>query len=43
MDSARPGQAVSLIGLKLHVLAEGARCDIESRTAIAPEREPAKV
>ncbi len=43
MDSARPGQAVSLIGLKLHVLAEGARYDIESRTAIAPEREPAKV
>ena len=43
MDSARPGQAVSLIGLTLHVLAEGAKYDIENRTAIAPEREPAKV
>ena len=43
MDSAKPGQTVSLIGLKLHVLAEGARYDIEKRAAIAPEREPAQV
>ncbi|NNF57287.1 MAG: cyanophycinase [Rhodothermaceae bacterium] len=38
MDSARPGDAVSLIGMKLHVLAAGARYDIEHRKAMAPER-----
>lgn len=41
MDSARPGEPVSLIGLKLHVLAEGARYDIENRMAMAPERASA--
>ncbi len=41
MDSARPGEPVSLIGLQLHVLAEGAQYDIENRTAIAPERSTA--
>ena len=40
MDSARPGEPVSLIGLRLHVLAEGAKYDIEKRIAIPPEREP---
>ena len=36
MDSARPGDAVSLIGVKLHVLAAGARYDIENRKEFAP-------
>ena len=40
MDSARPGEPVSLIGLKLHILAEGARYDIGKRLAIAPESQP---
>lgn len=40
MDSARPGEPVSLIGLKLHVLAEGARYDLTNRIATPPEREP---
>lgn len=43
MDSARPGQPVSLIGLKLHVLAEGARYDIGKRIAIPPPRELTRV
>lgn len=37
MDSARPAQPVSLIGLGLHLLASGARYDVESRQAHAPE------
>ncbi len=40
MDSARPGEPVSLIGLKMHVLAEGGRYDINNRVAIAPKKEP---
>ena len=38
MDSARPGEPVSLIGLRLHVLANGARFDVTNREAMAPER-----
>ena len=38
MDSARPGEPVSLIGLRLHVLAHGARYDVANREARAPER-----
>lgn len=39
MDSALPGQPVSLIGLKVHILAEGGRYKTISREAIAPHRE----
>jgi cyanophycinase len=38
MDSARPQQPVSLIGLNLHLLASGARYDVEARAATAPEK-----
>ncbi len=41
MDSARPGEPVSLIGLKLHVLANGARYDIGKRLASPPQRDTA--
>jgi hypothetical protein len=41
MDSARPGAAVSLIGVTLHVLTHGARYDLAQRKATAPERVPA--
>ena len=40
MDSARPGQPVSLIGLRVHVLAAGCTYDKETRTAQAPARVP---
>ena len=40
MDSARRGQPVSLIGLRVHVLAAGCTYDKESRTASAPPRVP---
>ncbi len=39
MDSARPGEPVSLIGLKLHVLAEDTKYDLNKRVAIPPVRE----
>jgi len=38
MDSARPGQPVNLIGLTVHVLAEGGRFNTETRMAQAPPR-----
>jgi cyanophycinase len=38
MDSARPGQPVSLIGLTVHVLGAGGRFDTNSRMAEAPPR-----
>ncbi len=41
MDSARPGAPVSLVGITLHVLAHGARYDLEAREATVPEREEA--
>ena len=37
MDSAAPKEPVSLIGLQLHLLAEGARYDVETRQAFAPD------
>jgi cyanophycinase len=37
MDSVKPGQPVSIIGVRLHVLVEGAVFDLESRRA-APVR-----
>ena len=40
MDSARPGEPVSLIGLRVHVLAAGCRYDTTSKTATAPPRVP---
>jgi cyanophycinase len=40
MDSARVGEPVSLIGLRVHVLAAGCTYDTESRTASAPLRVP---
>ncbi len=40
MDSARRGQPVSLIGLRVHVLAAGCTYDKETRTASAPPRVP---
>ena len=40
MDSAHPGEPVSLIGLRVHVLAAGCRYDTASRTATAPPRVP---
>ena len=40
MDSARSGEPVTLIGLKVHVLAAGCRYDTEARTAEAPNRVP---
>ncbi|MGB3544114.1 cyanophycinase [Rubrivirga sp.] len=40
MDSAREGEPVSLIGLRIHVLAAGCTYDTESRTASAPARVP---
>ena len=40
MDSARVGQPVSLIGLRVHVLAAGCTYDKVSRTASAPPRVP---
>lgn len=39
MDSAAPKEPVSLIGLQLHLLAEGARYDVETRHAFAPEAD----
>ena len=36
MDSAAPHEPVSLIGLGLHLLAEGARYNVETREAAAP-------
>ena len=35
MDSARRGDPVSLIGVKLHILVSGGRFDIATRTAHA--------
>lgn len=40
MDSAREGEPVSLIGLKVHVLAAGCRYDTVKRIATAPPRVP---
>ena len=40
MDSARPGEPVSLIGLRVHVLAAGCRYDTTTRVATAPPRVP---
>ena len=40
MDSARAGQPVSLIGLRVHVLAAGCTYDTTSRTASATPRVP---
>ena len=40
MDSAREGEPVSLIGLRVHVLAAGCRYDTTTRTATAPPRVP---
>ncbi|PAP76703.1 cyanophycinase [Rubrivirga marina] len=40
MDSARRNQPVSLIGLRVHVLAAGCTYDTEARTAAAPARVP---
>ena len=40
MDSARPGQPVSLIGLRVHVLAAGCTYDTTAKTATAPPRVP---
>lgn len=40
MDSARDGEPVSLIGLRVHVLAAGCMYDTESRTASGPPRVP---
>jgi len=39
MDSVKPGEPVSIIGVRLHVLVDGAVFDLESRRA-APERAP---
>ena len=39
MDSARPGKAVSLIDMRLHVLTAGARYNTETRQATAPSGE----
>jgi cyanophycinase len=38
MDSAQPGQPVSLIGLTVHVLGDGGRFDTNTRMAEAPPR-----
>ena len=38
MDSALPGEPVSLIGLTLHVLGHGGRFDLDTRMATAPPR-----
>jgi hypothetical protein len=35
MDSARRGEPVSLIGVKLHILVAGGRFEIEERRATA--------
>ena len=40
MDSAREGEPVSLIGLRVHVLAAGCHYDTTTRTATAPPRVP---
>ena len=40
MDSARSGEPVTLIGLKVHVLAAGCTYDTNTRTAHAPSRVP---
>ena len=40
MDSVRSGEPVTLIGLRVHVLAAGCRYDTESRQAEAPNRVP---
>ncbi|WP_412062376.1 cyanophycinase [Rubrivirga sp. IMCC45206] len=40
MDSARDGEPVSLIGLRVHVLAAGCTYDTEAKTAFAPPRVP---
>jgi cyanophycinase len=37
MDRAKRGEPVSLIDVKLHILIEGGRFDIESRKAIAEQ------
>lgn len=41
MDSAHLGEPVSLIGLRLHILAHGAQYNVGTREAVAPERQPA--
>ena len=41
MDSAAPHEPVSLIGLGLHLLGEGARFSVETREAFAPEPQAA--
>ncbi len=40
MDSARRGKPVSIIGLRVHVLAAGCTYDTEARVASAPPRVP---
>jgi hypothetical protein len=35
MDTARMGQAISLIGLNLHILLEGDRYDLHNKVAKA--------
>ena len=40
MDSVRSGEPVTLIGLKVHVLAAGCRYDTEAREAEVPSRVP---
>jgi cyanophycinase len=40
MDSAHQSQPVCLVGLRLHVLTDGWRFDIRSRTALEPAAEP---
>lgn len=39
IDSAKQGEAVSLVGLKLHVLIEGGRFDLDTRTATMERAE----
>jgi cyanophycinase len=41
MDSAKPGAPVSLIGITLHVLTQGARYDTPARTPSVPPRTAA--
>ena len=40
MDSARSGEPVSLLGLRVHVLAAGCTYDTETKVAAAPPRVP---
>ena len=39
MDSAKPGEPVSLVGIKLHVLVRGGRYDLNARAASAERAE----